>query len=79
MKFLAERDLSPEIYPAAKQPRITVASVHAARIVRDLNFKYMQEGRGATSDRRRSDKDGITIGDPNRFGTQFETIYKKPI
>jgi len=39
--------------------------VDAAARVRDLNFKYMSEGKGATVTARFG-KDGITICDPNR-------------
>jgi predicted dehydrogenase len=45
MKFFGAscEDVS-KIYPNAEEARITVAIVHAARIVRDLNFKYLQQG-----------------------------------
>jgi predicted dehydrogenase len=68
------------IYPTAEDARIVVAIVHAARLVRDLNFKYMQEGRGAGVTARFGN-DGITIVDPNRAesGRVFEQIYKKPL
>src|SRR5438067_1121119 len=39
-------DIAP-LYPTAEDARITVAIVHAARLVRDLNFKYLSEGKGA--------------------------------
>ncbi len=35
------------LYPTAEDARITVAIVHAAAMVRDLNFKYLQQGKGA--------------------------------
>ena len=60
--------------------RITVAIVHAAAIVRDLNFKYLAEGKGAPATARFG-KDGITIVDPNRAseGKVFQRIYEKGI
>jgi hypothetical protein len=36
------------LYPAAEEARITCAIVDAAAKVRDLNFKYLAEGKGAT-------------------------------
>ncbi len=83
MKFLKEsRDAVASIYPTAEDGRITVAIVHAAAIVRDLNFKYLQEGKGAPVTARFGN-DGITIIDPNRAseGAEkvFERIYDKPI
>jgi hypothetical protein len=81
MKFLQEnRDSVAEIYPTAEEGRVTVAIVHAAAIVRDLNFKYLREGKGAPVTARFG-KDGITIVDPNRAsdGKIFERIYEKPI
>lgn len=83
MKFLKEsRAAVDEIYPTAEEGRITVAIVHAAAIVRDLNFKYLQEGKGAPVTARFG-KDGITIIDPHRVneGAQkvFQNIYSKEI
>jgi predicted dehydrogenase len=81
MKFFGEsRDAVADIYPTAEEARITVAIVHAAAIVRDLNFKYLQEGKGATVTAR-FDEEGITIVDPNRAreGKVFGSIYGKPI
>jgi predicted dehydrogenase len=79
MKFFgASRDEVAEIYPTAEEARITVAIVHAARIVRDLNFKYLQEGKGATVTARFG-KDGITVVDPNRVGKAFQRIYDRAI
>ena len=50
--------------------------------VRDLNFKYMSEGKGATVTARFGE-DGITICDPNRAGEGagkvFQRIYEKAI
>lgn len=83
VKFLGEsRDDVAEIYPTAEDGRITVAIVDAARHVRDLNFKYLQEGKGAPVSARFGE-DGITIIDPNRAGegvdAVFQKIYEKPI
>lgn len=81
MKFLNEsRDAVAEIYPTAEEARITVAIVHAARIVRDLNFKYLSEGKGAPVTARFGE-DGITIVDPNRVrdGNVFQRIYERAI
>lgn len=70
------------IYPTAEDGRITSAIVDAARVVRDLNFKYLNEGKGATVTARFG-KDGITIVDPNRLDegadAVFQKIYDKPI
>jgi len=54
-----------QLYPTAEEARITCAIVDAAARVRDLNFKYLAEGEGATVTARFG-KDGITICDPNR-------------
>jgi hypothetical protein len=81
MKFLGEsRDAVAEIYPTAEDARIVVAIVHAARIVRDLNFKYLSEGKGAPVSARFGD-DGITIVDPHRAneGKVFQRIYERAI
>jgi predicted dehydrogenase len=81
MKFFgATRDSLAAIYPTAEDARITVAIVHAARLVRDLNFKYLKQGRGAPVTARFG-KDGITIIDPNREKPKqvFTRIYRKPI
>jgi len=81
MKFLNEsRDAVENIYPTAEEARITVAIVHAARLVRDLNFKYLGEGKGA-SVTAHFGADGIVIVDPNRTidGKVFQNIYAQPI
>ena len=83
MKFLKEKHSAvADIYPTAEESRITVALVHAAAIVRDLNFKYLQEGKGAPVTARFG-KDGITIIDPNRFSEGadkvFQRIYEKAV
>lgn len=81
MKFLKEsREAVADIHPTAEEARLTVAIVHAARLVRDLNFKYLREGRGAPVTARFG-PDGITIVDPNRAsdGKAFERIYEKAL
>jgi predicted dehydrogenase len=83
MKFLQEsRDAVAAIYPTAEEGRITVALVHAAAIVRDLNFKYLSEGKGAPVTARFG-ADGITIVDPCRAAEGadkvFHRIYQHPI
>jgi predicted dehydrogenase len=80
MKFFNEsRDAVADIYPTAEEGRITVAIVDAAALVRDLNFKYLNEGKGAPVTARFG-QDGITIIDPYREdGKVFHKIYEKPI
>ena len=83
MKFLgASRESVAEIYPTAEEARITVAIVHAARLVRDLNFKYLQAGKGAGVTAHFG-ADGITIVDPNRSSAGkkavFRSIYRRTI
>jgi predicted dehydrogenase len=80
MKFFgATRRSVAEIYPTAEQARIVVGVVHAARWVRDLNFKYLHEGKGAPVTARFG-ADGITIINPNRARPDevFHRIYEKP-
>jgi len=70
------------VYPNAEQGRITVAILHAARLVCDLNAKYLAAGKGATVSARFG-PDGITIVDPNRApegpDAVFQRIYTKPV
>jgi predicted dehydrogenase len=74
-------DVAP-LYPTAEDARITTAIVHAAALVRDLNFKYTQQGKGAPVTARFGE-DGITIVDPMRAkeGAEkvFERIYERPL
>lgn len=67
-------------YPDATEARIVVAIIHAARIVRDLNFKYLAEGKGCPVTARFG-SDGITIVDPwEKDGRGvFQRIYDRPI
>jgi predicted dehydrogenase len=81
MKFHhATRESLAGVYPTAEEARITVAIVHAARVVRDLNFRYLAEGHG-TPVTARFDANGITIVDPLRAiqGKDFEKIYTRPL
>jgi len=78
--FGASRASVANIYPMAEEARITVAIVHAARIVRDLNFKYLRAGKGAPVTARFG-RDGITIVDPYGAGAgkMFRRLYRKAI
>src|SRR5439155_26479675 len=83
VKFAGEsRDALASLYPTAEEARITCGIVDAAARVRDLNFKYLSEGKGATVTARFG-RDGITIMDPNRAGEGpdkvFQRIYDKPL
>lgn len=81
MKFGKEsREAVAAIYPTAEESRITVAIVHAARIVRDLNFQYSSEGKGAPVTARFG-ADGITIIDPYKAarGEEFHRIYDRAL
>ena len=83
VKFAGEtRDAVASLYPTAEEARITCAIVDAAAKVRDLNFKYLAEGKGATVTARFG-PDGITLCDPNRAveGATgvFQRIYEKAI
>jgi hypothetical protein len=81
MKFLgASRAAVAGSYPTAEESRVTVAVVHAARLVRDLNFQYLQAGRGAPVTARFG-PDGITIVDPHRAsdGNVFQRIYEQAL
>jgi predicted dehydrogenase len=74
-------DVAP-IYPTAEEARITTAIVDAAAVVRDLNFKYLSEGKGAPVTARFGEE-GITIVDPMRAAEGadkvFHKIYDKPL
>jgi predicted dehydrogenase len=83
MKFRGEsRAAVAGIYPTAEDARITTAIVNAAALVRDLNFKYLAEGKGAPVTARFGD-DGIIIIDPYRASegaaAVFRNIYAKPL
>ncbi|MEY4941091.1 MAG: hypothetical protein RIQ93_2826 [Verrucomicrobiota bacterium] len=76
------RDAVASLYPTAEDSRITVAIIHAAALVRDLNFKYLNEGKGAPVTARFG-KDGIVIVDPHRAAEGsakvFHSIYALPV
>jgi predicted dehydrogenase len=83
MKFnSASLDEVAPLYPTAEDARITTAIVHAASVVRDLNYKYTKAGKGAPVTARFGE-DGITIVDPMRAseGAEkvFEKIYDRPV
>jgi predicted dehydrogenase len=83
IKFLGETlaDVKPG-FPTPEEGRITVAIVHAARLVRDLNYTYQQQGR-APAVSASFGPDGITILDPYRAAEGpagvFTRIYDKPV
>ena len=68
--------------PPPRTARITVAIVHAAALVRDLNFQSARQGAGAPVTARFG-PDGITIIDPRRAAEGpekvFARVYQKPI
>jgi hypothetical protein len=70
------RDAAASLYPTAEEARITCAIVDAAAKVRDLNFKYLAEGKGATVTARFG-PDGITICDPNRASEGVDKVFQK--
>ena len=82
MKFFgASRESVEDLYPTAEEARITVAIVHAARVVRDLNFRYLRAGKGAPVTARFG-QDGITIMDPYRLSggkLARQRIYQQPL
>jgi predicted dehydrogenase len=77
MKFWgASRESVAAVYPTGEEARITVAIVHAARVVRDLNFKYLRAGKG-TPVTARFGEDGITIIDPNRASNGAAAVFRR--
>jgi hypothetical protein len=64
------------LYPTAEEARITCAIVDAAAHVRDLNFKYLAEGKGATVTTRFGE-DGITICDPSRASEGVDEVFQR--
>src|SRR5207244_10765027 len=68
--------------PTPEEGRITVAIVHAARLVRDRNYAYQQQGK-APAVSAAFGPDGITILDPYRVNegpeAVFERIYTRAI
>jgi hypothetical protein len=59
-----------------RRSRITGAIVDAAAKVRDLNCKYLAEGKGATVTACFG-PDGITFCDPNRAGEGAAKVFQK--
>ena len=61
-----------------REAAFTRQSAHAgtAAKVRDLNFKYLAEGKGATVTARFG-KDGITICDPNRASEGEDKVFQR--
>lgn len=80
--FKAQPSDLASLYPNAEQARLVVATLHAARIVRDLNYGYLQQGKGAPVSAHLGEA-GITIIDPYRADGErtpmFRRIYKKPL
>jgi hypothetical protein len=77
VKFAGEtRDAVANLYPTAEEARITCAIVDAAAHVRDLNFKYLAEGKGATVTTRFGE-DGITICDPSRASEGVDEVFQR--
>jgi predicted dehydrogenase len=76
VKFLDDPlDEVEETYPNAEEGRLSVAIIHAARLVRDKNYQYLQEKRGAPVTANLGEN-GITILDPYAENDQ---VYDKPI
>ncbi len=81
VKFLGEsREAAANSYATAEEARITTAIVQAARVVCDLNSKYLGLGKGAPVTARFGD-DGISIIDPFAAGSErvSHRIYGRPI
>ena len=76
--FNARRSELAGLYPTAEEARVVVAIVHAARLVRDLNFEYLGRGKGAPVTAR-FDDEGITIVDPWQGKTKDLRIYGQRI
>ncbi|NUP98214.1 MAG: Gfo/Idh/MocA family oxidoreductase [Armatimonadetes bacterium] len=64
-------------YPTAREGRHTVAIVHAARLVRDRNYKHLTQGRPPCVSAGFG-PEGITIIDPYAEPV-FERVYDRPI
>ena len=58
--------------------RMTVAILHAAAEVRDLNFNYLAECKGAPASARFGE-DGITVVDPLNEEEPFRKIYGEAV
>ena len=55
-----------------------MAILHAAAEVRDLNYKYLNEGKGAPVTARFGEE-GIVIVDPFNKEESFRSIYGKAV
>lgn len=83
IKLLGEtlEEVKPS-FPTPEEGRITVAIIHAARLVRDRNFAHQQAGR-APAVSASFGADGITILDPycahEGPDAVFDRIYQRPI
>jgi predicted dehydrogenase len=79
-KFLEHsRETLAATYPNAEDARIVTAIIHAAKEVRELNFKYLQSGRGAIVSASFG-PDGITVVDGYRNGPDRSfKIYDKAV
>ena len=66
------------LYPTVEDARVVVAILHAAAIVRDLNFRRLRQGKGAPVTAHFG-RDGIAILDPCRKSRRLRRIYDKPI
>lgn len=83
IKFLgASLEEVKPTFPTPEEGRITVAVVHAARLVRDRNFAYQQQGK-APAVTASFDQNGIAIIDPYRASegpeAVFDRIYARPL
>ena len=83
VKFAGEtRDAVASLSLIAEEAHFTSAIVDAAAKVRDLNFKYLAESKGATVTVRFG-PDSITIVDPNRtregVSALFLRVYQRAI
>jgi predicted dehydrogenase len=77
IKFLgAALDEVKPLFPTPESGRVTVAIVHAARLVRDRNFEYQQQGK-APAVSASFGPDGITIIDPYRVNEGSEAVFER--
>ena len=74
LRFAGE--IVARLHRTVEAARLTCAIVDAAAKVRDLNFKYMAEGKGATVTARFG-ADGITICDPNRASEGADKVFQR--
>jgi predicted dehydrogenase len=68
-----------ETYPSAEEGRVTVAVVHAARLVREQNAEYARQGKAPVVTAA-FDAEGITIYDPYRSpGTVVDRVPSRAL